>query len=152
MRSSDRGGGRGLAADEPADRARGARMARRLLRHGLGARGDGSAHPEPAYDAPEQRVIDAVISDCGVYEDGRRLPGRIALDRAAAAARRTSGFVWIGLKQPSADDIAMVADEFGLPSLAVEDAVKAHQRPKLDVYDDVVFMVLKPVRYVDHEE
>lgn len=97
-------------------------------------------------------MIDAVISDCGVYEDGHRLPGRIPLDRAAEAARSTSGFVWIGLRQPTADDIAMVADEFGLPPLAVEDAVKAHQRPKLDVYDDVVFMVLKPVRYVDHEE
>ena len=56
------------------------------------------------------------------------------------------------MKQPTADDIAKVADEFGLPPLAVEDAVKAHQRPKLDVYDDVVFLVLKPVRYVDHEE
>ena len=106
----------------------------------------------PAYDEPGQRGIDAVIGDCGVYENGRRLPGRIPLDRAADVSRRTSGFVWIGLVHPTAQEIAVVAKEFGLPALAVEDAVMAHQRPKLDVYDDVVFMVLKPVRYVDHEE
>jgi magnesium transporter len=93
-----------------------------------------------------------VIGDSGVYEDGHRRPGRLPLDRAGEAARSTSGFVWIGLQQPSTEDIAAVADEFDLPPLAVEDAVKAHQRPKLEVYDDVVFMVLKPVRYVDHEE
>ncbi len=137
-----------MPADEPADRVDGPGMTRRRFRHGPGARGDGSARPDPAYD---QGAIDAVVGDYGVYGDGHRLPGRIP-DRAAAGARSSSGFVWIGLKQPSAQDIATVADEFGLPSLAVEDAVKAHQRPKLDVYDDVVFMVLKPVRYVDHEE
>ena len=93
-----------------------------------------------------------MIGDCGVYEDGRRRPGRVPLDQAGEAARTTSGFVWIGLQQPTAQEIAAVADEFGLPSLAVEDAVTAHQRPKLEVYDGVVFVVLKPVRYVDHEE
>ena len=140
-----------MAADEPTDRSRGALMARRLLRHRSGERGDGARSEPPPGDI-DQGGIDAVIGDCGVYEDGRRLPGRIPLDRAAEAARTTSGFVWIGLKHPTAQDIAIVADEFGLPALAVEDAVKAHQRPKLDVYDDVVFMVLKPVRYVDHDE
>lgn len=67
-------------------------------------------------------------------------------------ARSTSGFVWIGLQQPTAEDIAANADEFALPPLAVEDRVKAHQRPKLEVSDDVVSVVLSPVRYVDHEE
>ncbi|WP_217702661.1 magnesium and cobalt transport protein CorA [Nocardioides guangzhouensis] len=93
-----------------------------------------------------------MIADCGVYENGRRVSGRISLDRAAEAAHSTSGFVWVGLQDPTAEDIAVVADAFGLPPLAVQDAVHAHQRPKLNVYDDVVFMVLKPVRYVDHEE
>ncbi len=92
------------------------------------------------------------VGDCAVYEDGHRRPGRVPLEQAGNAARSTSGYVWIGLQQPSVEDIAAVAEEFGLPPLAVEDAVKAHQRPKLEVYDDVVFMVLKPVRYVDHEE
>jgi magnesium transporter len=51
-----------------------------------------------------------VIGDCGVYEDGRRRPGRVPLDQAGEAARTTSGFVWIGLQQPTAEDIAAVAD------------------------------------------
>jgi len=101
--------------------------------------------------APDHEV-DEVIGDCAVYEDGRRRPGRVSLQQAGAEARATSGFIWIGLQQPTAEDIATVAEEFALPPLAVEDAVKAHQRPKLDIYDDVVFVVLKPVRYVDHEE
>ena len=98
------------------------------------------------------RALDDVIGDCAVYEDGHRRPGRVPLERAGDVARETSGFVWIGLRQPSAEDISAVAHEFHLPPLAVEDAVKAHQRPKLDVYDDVVFVVLKPVRYIDHED
>jgi magnesium transporter len=96
--------------------------------------------------------VDQVIGDCALYEEGRRRPGQVPLHKAGDAARRTDGFVWIGLQQPTEKDIAAVADEFHLPPLAVEDAVKAHQRPKLEVYDDVVFVVLKPVRYVDHDE
>ncbi|MFB9317516.1 magnesium and cobalt transport protein CorA [Cryptosporangium minutisporangium] len=67
-------------------------------------------------------------------------------------AATTEGFVWIGLQQPTSEDIATLAEELSLPSLAVEDAVRAHQRPKLERYDDVLFAVLKPVRYVDHDE
>jgi magnesium transporter len=104
-----------------------------------------------ARDEP-RRNVDDVIGDCAVYEDGHRRPGRVPLEQASDVARTTSGFVWIGLQQPTAADIADVAQEFKLPPLAVEDAVKAHQRPKLDVYDDVLFIVLKPVRYVDHDE
>ena len=98
------------------------------------------------------RTLDDVVADCAVYESGRRRPGRVSVAHAAQAARRTDGFVWIGLQQPTTDDVAAIARDFDLPALAVEDAVKAHQRPKLEIYDDVVFMVLKPVSYVDHEE
>ena len=140
-----------MTADETAGRARDTGLARRL-RRGRRTPGQSEAGQQIPYDEPDPREIGTVIDDCGVYEDGHRLPGRIPLERAAEAARRTSGFVWIGLTQPTAREISVVADEFGLPALAVEDAVTAHQRPKLDVYDDVVFMVLKPVRYVDHEE
>lgn len=101
---------------------------------------------EPVHD------VERVIGDCALYEDGRRRPGRVPLLEAGALARDTAGFVWVGLQQPTAQDIAEVAAQFALPALAVEDAVKAHQRPKLDVYDDVVFVVLKPVLYIDHEE
>jgi magnesium transporter len=97
-------------------------------------------------------TIDRKIGDCALYEHGRRCSGRLPLSDAGDAARATSGFVWIGLQQPTAEELGEVAVEFGLPALAVEDAVQAHQRPKLEVYDDVVFTVLKPVRYVDHDE
>jgi magnesium transporter len=100
----------------------------------------------------ERTGADAAIGDCGLYTDGRRVPGRVPLARAGAAAHRTDGYVWVGLREPTDADIAEVAAEFALPDLAVEDAVHAHQRPKLEVYDDVVFVVLKPVRYVDHVE
>jgi magnesium transporter len=127
----------------------GVARARRLLRR--------PAPPGPAFRSPDgaganERGIDEVIGDCGVYEDGHRRPGRVPLDQAARAAAETTGFVWIGLQQPTVEDIAVVAEEFSLPELAVEDAVVAHQRPKLEVYGDIVFMVLKPVRYVDHDE
>ena len=94
----------------------------------------------------------AAITDCAVYTGGHRRPGALHLSDAGKVARTSEGYVWIGLQQPTASDIAAVAAEFDLPELAVEDAVKAHQRPKVEVYDDVVFVVLKPVHYVDHEE
>lgn len=92
------------------------------------------------------------IGDCGVYEQGARRGGRVPLDQAARVAATTDGFVWIGLQQPTHQDIADVAVQFDLPPLAVEDAVRAHQRPKVEAYGDVLFAVLKPVRYVDPDE
>jgi magnesium transporter len=142
-----------VTANDPARSARDAGETRSLPSRE--ARGEGLVRPAPAKErdsADPPRAGDAAIGDCGLYEDGHRRPGRIPLDEAGDVARTTSGFVWIGLQQPTAKDVVAVADKFGLPPLAVEDAVKAHQRPKLEVYDDVVFAVLKPIRYVDHEE
>jgi magnesium transporter len=110
-----------------------------------------AAHDHPS-EEPPRRDLDEVIGDCGHYVDGRRRPGRVSLERAGRLARSTSGFVWIGLQQPDEEQITAVAKQFDLPPLAVEDALKAHQRPKLDVYGDVVFAVLKPVRYIGHDE
>ncbi|HEY4314481.1 MAG TPA: magnesium and cobalt transport protein CorA [Actinomycetes bacterium] len=110
------------------------------------------ATDDRAHDEPRRRDLNEVIGDCGHYVDGRRRPGRVPLERAGRLARSTSGYVWIGLQQPDEEQINAVAAQFDLPPLAVEDAVKAHQRPKLDVYGEVVFAVLKPVRYVDHDE
>jgi len=141
-----------VVTDDRAEPAPGRRAAR-ALRAAARLRGSMAAPAStPSPPVTPARGLDDAIGDCGVYEDGRRRPGRVPLDTAGDAARSTPGFVWIGLQQPTAAEIAAVAEEFGLPPLAVEDAVKAHQRPKLEVYDDVVFVVLKPVRYVDHEE
>ncbi len=60
-------------------------------------------------------------------------------------------FVWIGLHEPDEHQMQAVAEVFGLHPLAVEDAVHAHQRPKVERYDDTLFLVLKTVTYVPHE-
>jgi magnesium transporter len=97
--------------------------------------------------------ISAYIVDCAVYVQGRRLPGRWTHDRALAEVRRRDdGFVWIGLHEPDAEQITGIAEVFDLHELAVEDAVNAHQRPKLERYDDSLFMVLKTVCYVGHAQ
>src|SRR5690242_9299417 len=92
--------------------------------------------------------LSAYVVDCAVYVDGVRLPGRFTHERALAEVRRRDeGFVWIGLHEPAEEQITGIADVFGLHELAVEDAVHAHQRPKLERYDDTLFMVLKTLRY-----
>ncbi|ARX82320.1 magnesium transporter CorA [Streptomyces alboflavus] len=90
----------------------------------------------------------SVIVDCATYRHGRRIKGPEDLSDALDAARALGdAFVWIGLYEPTEDEFDLVAKEFSLHPLAVEDALKAHQRPKLEVYDDSAFVVLKPVVY-----
>ena len=93
-----------------------------------------------------------MIVDCAVYANGGRRPGTLALDDAYEASREPGAFVWIGLHQPTPEEFESVRQEFNLHPLAVEDAIKAHQRPKLEVYGDSLFVVLKPARYVDSTE
>ncbi|CAM5661858.1 magnesium transport protein CorA [Streptomyces narbonensis] len=89
-----------------------------------------------------------MIVDSAIYRDGRRTPGPADLSDALDEARVTGdAFLWVGLYEPSEAEFAHVASEFALHPLAVEDALKAHQRPKLEVYDDSLFVVLKPVVY-----
>ena len=71
---------------------------------------------------------------------------------ALEASNEPDSFVWIGLHEPSVEEFQAVAEEFGLHPLAVEDAVASHQRPKLELYGDDVFVVLKTARYDDHTE
>ncbi|CAL9628881.1 Cobalt_magnesium transport protein CorA [Streptomyces sp. enrichment culture] len=89
----------------------------------------------------------SVIVDCAIYRDGHRTDGPDDLSDALGAARGAGGFVWIGLHEPTEEEFDLVSEEFALHPLAVEDALKAHQRPKLEVYDDSLFAVLKPVVY-----
>ncbi|PKW06767.1 magnesium transporter [Streptomyces sp. 1222.5] len=88
-----------------------------------------------------------MIVDCAIYRHGHRTEGPEDLSDALEEARAAGGFVWIGLHEPSEREFDLVTREFGLHPLAVEDALKAHQRPKLEVYDDSLFLVLKPVAY-----
>jgi magnesium transporter len=73
------------------------------------------------------------------------------VEALAAVRARGEGFVWVGLYEPDFTQVRAVADTFGLHELAVEDVVHAHQRPKLERYGHTLFMVLKTVRYVEHE-
>jgi magnesium transporter len=93
-----------------------------------------------------------VIVDCSVYDNGVRREGTLAIEEALEAARSPDAFVWIGLLEPTEDEFEAVINEFDLHPLAVEDAVHAHQRPKLESYGETLFIVLKPARYTDPEE
>ncbi len=93
-----------------------------------------------------------MIVDCAVYRSGQRATEPLDLDNARTVARACDGFVWIGLHEPSGEEFVSVAEAFDLHPLAVEDAIHAHQRPKLERYGDSLFMVFKPARYVDAEE
>ena len=91
-----------------------------------------------------------MIVDCAVYEEGER--SDVSLDHAHEAYLRDGAFVWIGLHEPTPEEFDKVTKEFNLHELAVEDAIKAHQRPKLERFDDVTFLVLKTARYVEPDE
>ena len=93
-----------------------------------------------------------MIVDCAVYERGERRDGQLKVEDALEQRRGEESFVWIGLHEPTEDEFDCVRREFGLHELAVEDAVHAHQRPKLELYGDTVLVVLKPARYLDSEE
>ncbi|CBG70207.1 putative metal-transport protein [Streptomyces scabiei 87.22] len=106
------------------------------------------------YDATRPAEAATAVVDCAVYRDG----ARVAFERnltpheAIRQVRRDGGFVWIGLHEPSEAEFSGIAAEFGLHPLAVEDAVHAHQRPKLERYDDTLFTVFKTIHYVEHDE
>lgn len=112
----------------------------------------GEAEPPPA-PAPSGRDGDAAVIDCGLYIDGHRVEGkRPHAELLAEAEKHDNGFVWLGLIEPTERALAKIAETFRLPPLAVEDAVHAHQRPKLETYDDTSFLVVKSARYVEHEK
>jgi magnesium transporter len=93
-----------------------------------------------------------VIVDSAVYEEGLRRNGNVGVHDAMQACRHPNCFAWIGLYEPSEDEFESIRSEFDLHPLAVEDAIHAHERPKLEVYGDAVFIVLKTARYVDPTE
>ena len=93
-----------------------------------------------------------MIVDNAVYVDGRRAVEPESLRETYEVVREQHGLAWIGLYRPTEEEFASVAEEFGLHPLAVEDAIKAHQRPKLERYGDTLFVVLRAARYLDAPE
>jgi magnesium transporter len=97
------------------------------------------------------------VVDNAVYSDGQRRVAPESLETTYELLRKHCAggspcLAWIGLYRPDEQEIASVAAEFGLHELAVEDAVQAHQRPKLERYGDTLFVALRPARYVDSHE
>lgn len=96
------------------------------------------------------------VVDNAIYINGRRAVVPETLDHTFTELRRCPdaghSFCWIGLLRPTQQEIEAVAVEFDLHGLAVEDTVSAHQRPKLERYGDLLFVVLRPARYVDAVE
>jgi magnesium transporter len=93
-----------------------------------------------------------MIVDCALYRNGVRVPLDVCngdLEAVRAARTDPADFVWVGLHEPSQTEMDQVSKLFDLHPLAVEDALHAHQRPKLERYDDGLFLVLKTLWYVD---
>jgi magnesium transporter len=116
-------------------------------------RGTITPRPRPTAQqkAPTRDPGVGSVIDCAVYVDGVRQEP-VPPEDALRVATERDGFVWLGLYTPSEAELTEIAGQYGLHPLAVEDAVYAHQRPKLDRYDDALFMVLKTATYVEHEK
>ncbi|HEX6677896.1 MAG TPA: magnesium and cobalt transport protein CorA [Actinomycetes bacterium] len=109
-----------------------------------------SMEPRAAPPAPpvEQSVVAAAL-----YRDGRRVDSPPTVAETARRLRDQPGtMAWIGLYRPAEAQLLAIADEFELHELAVEDAIVAHQRPKLERYGDTLFVVLRSARYLDDVE
>jgi len=96
-----------------------------------------------------------VIVDNALYHSGKRVPLDGGDDQSLGYTRvscKPGDFQWIGIHDPSPDELELIARTFDLHPLAVEDAGDSHQRPKLERYDDTLFLVLKTLWYVDEED
>ncbi|MEV5353048.1 magnesium and cobalt transport protein CorA [Streptomyces sp. NPDC093516] len=102
---------------------------------------------------PARSPLGSSVVNCVAYRDGVRTPTRGELvDVVERVRKHREGFVWLGLHEPTEREFAGIAELFDLHPLAVEDAVEAHQRPKLERYGETLFAVFKTVCYVEHEE
>ena len=121
-----------------------ASLIRRRPRHGEELQADDGSAP----DRKRSGLIDSAI-----YCEGRRTcsPGSLT-DTFTELRSAEDGMAWIGLYRPDPEELTSLAEEFGLHELAVEDAIHAHQRPKLERYGDTLFVVLRAARYLDDVE
>ncbi|HSV40561.1 MAG TPA: magnesium/cobalt transporter CorA [Nocardioidaceae bacterium] len=92
------------------------------------------------------------IVDNAVYVDGVRHAEPGSLESTYELMAEQHGMAWIGLYRPTRAEIESVGEEFSFHALAMEDTIHAHQRPKIERYEDVLFTVLRPARYVDTQE
>lgn len=93
-----------------------------------------------------------MIVDNAVYIEGKRVLEPESIEAAYDASKEVGGVAWIGLKQPDPTEFGDMAREFNIHELAIEDSIIAHQRPKIERYDDILFVVLRAARYIDRRE
>jgi magnesium transporter len=140
----------------PERRLRGLRPLRRGSLQGAGHPGDGSVAPERSMDPRAAEAVSPVensVIDNAVYLDGRRVESPATpADTVEVLQQKRGSMAWIGLYRPAESQLLVLAEEFGLHELAVEDAIVAHQRPKLERYGDILFVVLRAARYLDEAE
>ena len=106
------------------------------------------ARPEDVVAPVEKSVVDAAL-----YREGVRIASPSTVAEVTRQLREEPGsFAWIGMLRPTEAQLLPVADEFGFHEIAVEDAIVAHQRPKLERYGDTLFVVLRAATYLDKEE
>ncbi|WP_329315040.1 magnesium and cobalt transport protein CorA [Streptomyces sp. NBC_01278] len=112
--------------------------------------GAAGARPTPAPTGPPDHRS---VIDSAVYRDGRRIASPTTLAETFRRLREEpDGMAWIGLHRPTEPELHSLAAEFNLHELAVEDALEAHQRPKLERYGETLFVVLRAARYLDAPE
>ncbi|MGN9758048.1 magnesium and cobalt transport protein CorA [Streptomyces sp. SD31] len=110
--------------------------------------------PEPPAHSPVPDSSEvASVVEAALYQDGVRVSSPATLaDTYRELRDQPSGMAWIGLARPTEAELLSLAAEFDLHPLAVEDAMEAHQRPKLERYGDTLFVVLRAARYLDAPE
>ena len=135
----------------------------RFLLPNLRPQGGKTTPADPASEAPEVSMearpedvaapVEQSMVDAGLYVGGKRVGSPTTVADAASQLRSTkNAMLWIGLFRPTEAQFRPVAEEFGLHELAVEDAIVAHQRPKIERYGETLFVVLRAATYVDPEE
>jgi magnesium transporter len=101
---------------------------------------------------PARSPLGSSVVNCVTYRDGVRTHGGgDVVDAVERVRKQGDGFVWLGLHEPTDQEFAGLAELLDLHPLAVEDAIEAHQRPKLERYGETLFAVFKTVCYVEHE-
>ena len=107
--------------------------------------------------APLEKAVSgqgrSTLIDSAIYRGGQRIFSPKSLTETYRALREArAGMAWIGLYRPGVEELTSLAGEFDLHELAVEDAIQAHQRPKLERYGSTLFVVLRAARYLDDVE
>jgi magnesium transporter len=132
------------------------RSAGKPLPHRAPLTGDRRPRTQPATEqggSQGHRSLTKAVVDCAYYRAGERQGGTLDVDEAIMALdAEDEGFVWIGLHDPAPQVVEDLGTRFAIPPLAIEDAIHAHQRPKLEIGDHTLSIIFKTARYIDADE